>query len=196
MATGRPFPGSPFRWRLDAGPELKEPVPSKTADGKEQRVVVDGDTDEIDPAWWSDAFGAAEVDEYEPPERLSFEFRRLLEEPNLGETQRQVLEVLAAATSAMLQTGDWLHPFTPMMEIGGARSVLPSDLTDQQTVLLARIAPLIKQPSLRARVADIAWFYGKRQDRLGRPRDRRLQGNAPDYEGLVRRRQGRMATRL
>jgi hypothetical protein len=124
--------------------------------------VVDGDTDEIDPAWWSDAFGVAEGDEYEPPERLSFEFRRLLEEPNLGETQRQVLEALAAATSAMLQTGDWLHPFTPMMEIGGARSVLPSDLTDQQTVLLARIAPLIKQPSLRARVADIAWFYGKR----------------------------------
>jgi hypothetical protein len=27
------------------------------------------------------------------------EFRRLLGEPNLGETQRQVLEVLAAATS-------------------------------------------------------------------------------------------------
>ena len=124
--------------------------------------MVDCDTAEIDPAWWSDAFGAADVDEYEPPERLSFEFRRLLEEPNLGDTQRQVLDVLAAATSAMLQSGDWLHPFTPMMEIGGARSVLPSDLTEQQTVLLARIAPLIQQPSLRARVADIAWLYGKR----------------------------------
>jgi hypothetical protein len=77
---------------------------------KEKRVAVDGEADEIDPAWWSDAFGA-EVHDYEPPERLSFAFQRLLEESNLGETQRQVLEVLAAATSAMLNTGDWLQPF-------------------------------------------------------------------------------------
>jgi hypothetical protein len=122
---------------------------------------VDGETDEIDPAWWSEAFGA-EVQDYEPPERLSFAFQRLLEESNLGETQRQVLEVLAASTSAMLNTGDWLHPFTPFMQIGGKRSVLPSDLIDEQIALLARIARYIEQPSLRARVADVAWFYGER----------------------------------
>jgi hypothetical protein len=123
---------------------------------------VDGDTNEIDPAWWSDAFGVAGVDEHAPPERLSLEFQRLLGEPNLGETQRQVLEALAAATSATLKTGDWQQPFTPFMEFDGRRSILPSDLTDEQKALLARIAPLIKQPSLRARVADVAWFYGER----------------------------------
>jgi hypothetical protein len=123
---------------------------------------VDGDTNEIDPAWWSDAFGVAGVDEHAPPERLSLEFQRLLGEPNLGETQRQVLEALAAATSATLKTGDWQQPFTPFMEFDGRRSILPSDLTDEQKALLARIAPLIEQPSLRARVADVAWFYGER----------------------------------
>jgi hypothetical protein len=123
---------------------------------------VDGETDGIDPAWWSDALGAAELDDDEPPERLTFAFQRLLGKPDLGETQRQVLEVLAAATSAMLKTGDSLQPFTPFMQIGGKRSVLPSDLTDEQIGLLARIAPLIEQPSLRARVADVAWFYGER----------------------------------
>jgi hypothetical protein len=38
-----------------------------------------------------------------------------------------VLEVSVAATSAMLNTGDWLHPFTPFMQIGGKRSILPAD---------------------------------------------------------------------
>ncbi|MGH3337983.1 MAG: DUF7380 domain-containing protein, partial [Propionibacteriaceae bacterium] len=37
-----------------------------------------------------------------------------------------------------------------------------SSLTDEQRALLALIAPLIEQPSLRARVADVAWFYGER----------------------------------
>jgi hypothetical protein len=73
-----------------------------------------------------------------------------------------VLEALAGATSATLKTGDWQHPFTPLMEFAGRRSILPSDLTDEQKALLARIAPLIEEPSVRARVADVAWFYGER----------------------------------
>jgi hypothetical protein len=37
------------------GPELKRACPKQGSGRKEQRVVVDGDADEIDPAWWSDA---------------------------------------------------------------------------------------------------------------------------------------------
>src|SRR5215216_3739748 len=148
----------------DPGRMALENVLGRTG-GARKRVAVDGETDEIDLAWWSDAFGA-EVHDYEPPERLFFALQRLLEESNLGETQRQVLKVLATATSAILNTGDWLQPFTPFMQIGGKRSVLPSDLTNDQIALLARIARHIQQPLLRARVADVAWFYGRSvQDR-------------------------------
>jgi hypothetical protein len=108
--VGHPFPAAVQTAALCRAEGTRE-CPGKTAERKKRRVLVDGDTNEIDPAWWSDAFGVAGVDEHAPPERLSLEFQRLLGEPNLGETQRQVLEALAAATSATLKTGDWQQPF-------------------------------------------------------------------------------------
>jgi hypothetical protein len=48
--------------------------------------------------------------------------------------------------------------------MNGRRSLIPSDLDEDQLALLAKIAPLITQPVLRARVADIAWFYGDRSN--------------------------------
>jgi len=120
--------------------------------------------DDIDPQWWTVAFDARGIEAFESPELLSLEFSRLLKEPDLGDTHRQVLEALATATSAMLKPGDWLQPFTPAMEFGDRRSPLPSDLGAEQIALLARIAPSIEQPSLRARVADVAWTYGDRSN--------------------------------
>jgi hypothetical protein len=120
--------------------------------------------DDIDPAWWEEAFSDPSREEYEAPEVLSMRLDRMSKEPGLGEFQRAVLEVLAAATSAMLKPDDWLNPFAPAFELGGRRSIVPSDLTPERVTLLARIAPLVEQPELRARVADIAWLYGDRSD--------------------------------
>ena len=44
----------------------------------------------------------------------------------------------------------------------GRRSEVPGDLTSEQLQLLARVAPLVEHASLRARVADVAWWYGDR----------------------------------
>jgi hypothetical protein len=125
---------------------------------------MDPSHDEINPEWWAGAFDAADLTEFDPPPRLSLEFNRLLQAPDIGGLQHDVLKVLAAVTSSMLRPDDWLHPFSPMMEIGNRRSVLPSDITDEQLALLARLAPLIQQPALKARVADVAWFYGDRSN--------------------------------
>jgi len=75
-----------------------------------------------------------------------------------------VLQVLAMVSSAMLNPEDWLEPFTPAMQFGGKRTVVPADLDADQVALLARIAPLVERDDLRARVADVVWFYGDRSD--------------------------------
>ncbi|WP_443670019.1 DUF7380 domain-containing protein [Gordonia sputi] len=67
-------------------------------------------------------------------------------------------------SSAMLNAEDWLEPFTPAMQFGGQRTVVPADMDSEQLALLARIAPLVERDDLRARVADVAWCYGDRSD--------------------------------
>lgn len=118
---------------------------------------------DIDPSWWSEAFGE-EVAPYEPAELLSLRLRVLANADGLGELQRQVLDALALATSAMLRPGHWLEPFSPMAQFGDRRSPLPSDLTPEQIALLARIAPLVDRADLKARIADVAWFHGDRSN--------------------------------
>lgn len=123
---------------------------------------MDSEKDDIDPAWWAAAFDDASVEEYEPAELLSTRLDRLAKQEGIGEFQKMVLETLALATSAMLNPGDWLAPFSPAMEFGNRRSVVPADLTKEQVALLARIARLVDRPDLRSRVADVAWVYGDR----------------------------------
>lgn len=84
---------------------------------------------------------------------------------DLSSTLRhEVLQLLALVTS-VLPSADWNSPFEPWARIGENRSFQPDDLTKPQLLLLARIAPLIEASSLRARVADIAWWYGNRGDK-------------------------------
>ena len=119
---------------------------------------------EINAEWWAALLRAEDLDDYPAPELLSLLFDRRLRDEHLGELERQVIEVLATATSALANPKDWLHPFRPAVEFGGRRSSLPSDLDRDQSALLARLAPIIEEPSLRARVADVAWFYGDRSN--------------------------------
>ncbi len=123
---------------------------------------MDPEKDEIDPAWWSLPLEDANEEKYEPPELLSARFGELATQEGVAEFQKMVLETLALATSAMLEPGDWLAPFSPAIEFGNRRSVIPGDLTTEQVALLARIAALVDRPDLQARVADIAWLYGDR----------------------------------
>ena len=126
---------------------------------------MDSKSDTIDPSWWEDVLTAASLtDPYEPPELLSTHFERAAADPAVTGFRKLVLQVLAMASSAMLNADDWLEPFTPTMQFDGKRTVVPSDLDADQVALLARIAPLVTRDDLRARVADVAWVYGDRSD--------------------------------
>ncbi|MBD2764457.1 DUF4209 domain-containing protein [Kocuria sp. cx-455] len=125
----------------------------------------DSVSDAINPTWWEDVLAAASLDDpYEPPELLSSHLDRAAADPAVTGLHELVLQALAMASSAMLNVEDWSDPFTPAMQFGGKRTVIPADLNPEQVALLARIAPLIKRNELRARVADVAWFYGDRSD--------------------------------
>ncbi len=126
---------------------------------------MDPVSDAIDPSWWEDVLAAASLDDpYEPPELLSTHLERAAADPAVTGLHELVLQVLAMVSSAMLNAEDWLEPFTPAMQFGGKRTVVPADLDADQVALLARIAPLVERDDLRARVADVAWVYGDRSD--------------------------------
>jgi hypothetical protein len=117
----------------------------------------------IDPSWWRTVVNE-DTDSRMPS------LSRSLVEPARNATaglQAQVLEVLAIATSAMLQPSKWNEPFHPMAVFDGRRTSLPSDLDDDQRALLRRVAHTMDDgdnASLRARVCDVGWFYGGRAD--------------------------------
>ncbi len=118
----------------------------------------------IDPSWWEDVLAAAFNDPYVQPELLSVHLERAASDPVVTGLHELVLQVLAMVSSAMLNPDDWLEPFTPAIQIGSNRTVVPADLDADQVELLARIAPLVERDDLRARVADVAWVYGDRSD--------------------------------
>lgn len=122
-------------------------------------------SDAIDPSWWEDVLLAASLDQMcEPLELLSTHLERSAADSSVTGLHKRVLRVLAMVSSAMLNAEDWLEPFTPAVQYGDKRTVVPADLDADQVALLAEIAPLVERDDLRARVADVAWFYGDRSD--------------------------------
>lgn len=123
----------------------------------------------VDPLWWLAVYDSADAgSENGAPEYLAHDFASAAEAAaeNAGShtLHARVLRVLALVTSPMLAADNWNDPFRPMWEVGGRRSALPQDLTQDELALLARIAPELEPAGLRARAADIAWTYGPRTD--------------------------------
>ena len=115
---------------------------------------------DVDPAVWRQVVDAAGDDR--SVVLLSRDFSAAAA-VTADPSSKNVLEVLALATSAMLKPDNWNEPFTPYMTLqDGRRSALPTDLDDAQRALLLRIAAALDDtddPALRARVYDICWTY-------------------------------------
>ncbi len=56
---------------------------------------------------------------------------------------------------------DRVEPFTPMTQFGSNRTLVPSDLHPEQIAVISDVAPGIKNPGLRARLADVAWLMSR-----------------------------------
>ncbi|HVZ42525.1 MAG TPA: DUF4209 domain-containing protein [Ramlibacter sp.] len=75
------------------------------------------------------------------------------------------LALLALACGMQLDLESMNVPFKPMVVLAdGRRSGAPEDLGVDQIELLAGAAPLISEPLLRARLADLAWVLRKPRD--------------------------------
>lgn len=125
----------------------------------------DASTDpDISPDWWATPIASEDEDaNLQQAELLWSRLHNAAQEAPKGSLKRQLLEALAIATSAMLVSDNWSDPFEPAMRMGDRRSALPSDLSAGQLVLLSKVAPLIAETTLRARIADVCWTYGDRQ---------------------------------
>ena len=74
-----------------------------------------------------------------------------------------VMEFLSEICQIVLRPTKDSGPFHPAETFGDRRTMIPSDLPEKQTEVLASIAESIENPGLRARIADIAWI-NKRQN--------------------------------
>jgi len=68
------------------------------------------------------------------------------------------LGFLAKISSMMLDPDDRTTAFKPMMVTPNGRTTLPEDLTRADIDLMAHLAPTVKHPLLRARLADLVWL--------------------------------------
>ncbi|WFE26614.1 DUF4209 domain-containing protein [Solwaraspora sp. WMMD791] len=130
----------------------------------------EGGGESIDASWWRPAI--LDDDDvpcgFLEPMLISIKLDKLRSEAEAavseGSLKVRVLDVLCKATSAMLVADNWGEPFAPAMQFGNERTVIPSDLSGSDLELLGRIVPLIGEPTLKARVADVVWTYGDRSN--------------------------------
>ena len=88
--------------------------------------------------------------------------RKSAQKDGCGSEQR-VYGLLSAVTQIYFKPRDRAEPFGPLIVIEGKRSVIPDDLRGNQSRVFAQIAPAIRNPGLRARLADIAWLNDRRE---------------------------------
>ena len=88
------------------------------------------------------------------------------QEESGNEVQARVYGLLQSMTEMHFKPEDAGEPYGPHFVSGGRRTMIPSDLRGESSVL-AEIAGTIRHPALQARLADIAWCN-----------DRKLAGTA------------------
>ena len=71
--------------------------------------------------------------------------------------EHRVFRLLASIAHMAFKPEDRAEPYAPQWVMDNRRSIIPADLKGEQSHALATIAPGLRNPGLRARLADIAW---------------------------------------
>jgi hypothetical protein len=130
-------------------------------------MFTKGDFDSCD---WQQVIERSEQKECDIYSRLFFEGARKAEEA--GNTKaKEVFALLGGIASLMFTLDNKESPFGPVVVWHDRRSLIVDDLTDEQLNVLAEIAPEVKDPEMRARIADVLWI---------RTRNFRMAGLAVD----------------
>ena len=69
----------------------------------------------------------------------------------------RVFGLLCDIAGIHLKPEDRAEPYGPQFVVEGRRSMIPSDVRGEQSTAVAELVPAIRNPGLRARLADIAW---------------------------------------
>lgn len=83
------------------------------------------------------------------------------------EPSKAALHLLAGLVNYTFHPDSKVEPFAPMWMFEDRRSLVPADFLSEQIGVLAEVAPSIKHPCLRARIADVAWFQNRKNAPLG-----------------------------
>ena len=79
------------------------------------------------------------------------------EEDSGNATAHRVFGLLSAVAQIHFKPEDRSEPYGPQSVFDGRRSMIPSDLRGDQSTIFTELVPTIRNPGLRARLADIAW---------------------------------------
>ena len=69
----------------------------------------------------------------------------------------RVFALLALIANIHFKPEDRAEPYGPQSVFDGRRSMIPSDLRGTQSAVISEFVPTIRNPGLRARLADIVW---------------------------------------
>ncbi|MFN3626212.1 MAG: hypothetical protein ACK4TP_19460 [Hyphomicrobium sp.] len=88
---------------------------------------------------------------------LHFKMLASRADDNPASTEAHVFGLLANVCSIHLKPEDPAEPWGPMFSTGNQRSAIPSDFKGEQSAVFVEILHSVRNPGLRARLADIAW---------------------------------------
>ena len=77
-------------------------------------------------------------------------------------TAFRVYGLLSEIARMHLKPRDRSEPYGPLFVMDGRRSLIPSDLEGEQSAVIGRLVPGIRNPGLRARLADIVWHNDRK----------------------------------
>ena len=84
------------------------------------------------------------------------------EEESGNATAVRVFGLLSAIANIHFKPEDRSEPYGPHSVTNAHRSIIFSDLRGDQSAVIAEFVPTIRNPGLRARLADIAWHYHRK----------------------------------
>lgn len=73
------------------------------------------------------------------------------------------IRLLSGLTSYHFVPDHPTEPFKPMWTTGDRRSLVPTDLLQEQIDVIAEFAPTVTHLGLRARLCDVSWFMQRRR---------------------------------
>ena len=70
---------------------------------------------------------------------------------------KEVFQLLGEIAGIHLAPAERGNKWGPGVQLGGGRTMIPSDIRGEQSDVLETVLPKVKHPALRARIADIVW---------------------------------------